>query len=71
MGLADSVDLSAFGVFMTFLARLSTIELAASQVANQLKYCFHAFFAISMATSSLVGRSLGKEDRASMQQSPS
>jgi len=67
MGLADSVDLSAFGVFMTFLARLGTIELAASQVANQLNdIAFMPSFAIGMATSSLVGRSLGEgsTDRA-------
>ena len=61
MGLADSVDLSAFGIFMTFLARLGTIELAASQVANQLNdIAFMPSFAIGMATSSLVGRSLGE-----------
>ena len=60
MGLADSVDLAAFGVFMTFLARLGTVELAASQVANQLNdIAFMPSFAIGMATSSLVGRSLG------------
>ena len=61
MGLADSVDLSAFGIFMTFLARLGAIELAASQVANQLNdIAFMPSFAIGMATSSLVGRSLGE-----------
>ncbi len=61
MGLADSVDLSAFGIFMTFLARLGTIELAASQVANQLNdIAFMPSFAIGLATSSLVGRSLGE-----------
>lgn len=63
MGLADSVDLAAFGVFMTFLARLGTVELAASQVANQLNdIAFMPSFAIGMATSSLVGRSLGAGD---------
>lgn len=61
MGLADSVDLGAFGIFMTFLARLGTIELAASQVANQLNdIAFMPSFAIGMATSSLAGRSLGE-----------
>ena len=38
-GLADSVDLSAFG-FHDFPGPTSTIELAASQVANQLNIAF-------------------------------
>ena len=63
MGMAVSTDLTAFGIFMTLIARLGTVELAASQVASQLNdLAFMPAFAIGSATSSLVGRSLGEQN---------
>ena len=63
MGLADSIDICAFGILMTLISRLGTIELAASQIANQLNdLAFMPAFAIGTATGSLVGRSLGERN---------
>ncbi len=63
MGLADSIDIFTFGILMTIISRLGTVELAASQIANQLNdLAFMPSFAIGTATGSLVGRSLGEHD---------
>ena len=63
MGLANSVDLCAFGVFLTLISRIGPIELAASQIASQLNdLTFMPAFALSASTNSLVGRSLGEKD---------
>lgn len=63
MGLADSIDIFTFGILMTVISRLGTVELAASQIANQLNdLAFMPSFAIGTATGSLVGRSLGEHD---------
>ncbi len=63
MGVADSIDIFSFGFLMTFVSRLGTTELAASQIANQLNdLAFMPSFAIGAATGSLVGRSLGEKD---------
>ena len=63
MGLANSIDLCAFGVFLTLISRIGTIELAASQIASQLNdLTFMPAFALGASTNSLVGRSLGQRD---------
>lgn len=63
MGLADSIDIFTFGILMTTISRLGTVELAASQIANQLNdLAFMPSFAIGTATGSLVGRALGEKN---------
>ena len=63
MGLANSIDLCAFGVFLTLISRIGPIELAASQIASQLNdLTFMPAFALGASTNSLVGRSLGQRD---------
>ena len=63
MGLANSIDLCAFGVFLTLISRIGAIELAASQIASQLNdLTFMPAFALGASTNSLVGRSLGQRD---------
>jgi MATE family multidrug resistance protein len=63
MGLANSIDLGAFGVFLTLISRIGPIELAASQIVSQLNdLTFMPAFALGASTNSLVGRSLGQKD---------
>ncbi len=63
MGLANSIDLCAFGVFLTLISRIGAIELAASQIVSQLNdLTFMPAFALGASTNSLVGRSLGQND---------
>lgn len=65
IGLGDFVESSAFATFMTLISRLGPIELAASQIANQINsLAFMPGFALGTATSSLVGRALGEENKA-------
>ncbi|MDD4518468.1 MAG: MATE family efflux transporter [Limnochordia bacterium] len=63
IGLADSVEVMAFGVFFALIARLGTNELAGSQIANQLAgLSFMPGFAFGAATGSMVGRWMGAGD---------
>ncbi len=63
IGLTDAVELAAFSTFFTLISRLGTVELAASQIANQIAaFAFMPGFAFGQATGSLVGRYLGAED---------
>ena len=67
MGVTDAVELTAFSTFFTLISRLGTVELAASQIANQIAaFAFMPGFAFGQATGSLVGRYLGagKQDTA-------
>lgn len=67
MGITDAVELAAFSTFFTLISRLGTVELAASQIANQIAaFAFMPGFAFGQATGSLVGRYLGanKQDTA-------
>ncbi len=60
IGLADSIEVSAFSTFLALISRLGPIELAASQIANQISaLAFMPGFALGSATGSLVGRYLG------------
>ena len=61
MGLADLSEVAGFSVFMTIISRLGTLELAASQIANQMaSFGFMPAFALSAATGSLVSRFIGE-----------
>lgn len=63
LGITDAVELAAFSVFFTLISRLGTVELAASQIANQITaIAFMPGFAFGQATGSLVGRYLGSKD---------
>lgn len=60
IGVADAVEVGAFTAFFAFISRLGTVELAASQIVNQVAaVAFMPGFALSAATGSLVGRYLG------------
>lgn len=60
LGITDAVELAAFSTFFTLISRLGTVELAASQIANQVSsFAFMPGFALAQATGSLVGRYLG------------
>lgn len=60
LGLGDGIDVGAFSVFFALISRLGTVELAASQVANQITgVAFMPGFALGAATGSLVGRYVG------------
>ncbi|GGJ32036.1 MATE family efflux transporter [Deinococcus roseus] len=62
MGLADLSEVAGFAVFMTIISRLGTLELAASQIANQMaSFGFMPAFALSAATGSLVSRFIGEQ----------
>lgn len=63
MGLADLSEVAGFAVFMTIISRLGTLELAASQIANQMaSFGFMPAFALSAATGSLVSRYMGEKN---------
>jgi MATE family multidrug resistance protein len=67
MGLADGLELAAFTAFFSIISNIGSVELAASQIANQISsFAFMAGFALSAATGSMVGRYLGagKKDLA-------
>lgn len=60
MGLTELGEVGAFTAFQGVLSRLGPIELAASQIANQLASLgFLPAFALSSATGSLLSRALG------------
>lgn len=62
IGLTESAEVGAFATFFAFISRLGTIELAASQIANQVaSVAFMPGFALSIATGSLVGRYMGAD----------
>ncbi|MGI6037629.1 MAG: MATE family efflux transporter [Limnochordia bacterium] len=60
IGITDGVELAAFSTFFGLIARLGTVELAASQVANQIgSIAFMPGFALGSATGALVGQYMG------------
>lgn len=60
LGLTEFVEVGAFAAFSGVIARLGTLELAASQIANQIaSLAFMPGFALGIGTGSLVGRYLG------------
>ncbi|MGE5578192.1 MAG: MATE family efflux transporter [Syntrophothermus sp.] len=63
MGMVDFVEVAAFTSFFALISKLGTVELAASQIANQVTaLAFMPGFALGAATSSLVGRYIGASD---------
>lgn len=60
VGFTELAEISAFTVFQGILSRLGPVELAASQIANQLASLgFLPAFALGSATGSLLSRALG------------
>ncbi len=62
IGVADSIEVGSFSIFLALISKLGTVELAASQIANQVSaLAFMPGFALGVATGSLVGRYLGAD----------
>lgn len=63
IGVADGIEVGAFGTFFALISRFGSVELAASQIVNQIAaLSFMPGFALSAATGSLVGRYMGSRE---------
>lgn len=63
LGITEFVEVGAFAAFTAVIGRVGTIELAASQISNQIASLgFMPGFALGIGTGSLVGRYLGAKD---------